>query len=44
MSEWSYIGAAYGVTWVALAAYGVYLARRRSRAAADLAKLDGGGR
>lgn len=32
MSEWAYIGAAYGLTWATLATYGVYLVRRRARA------------
>ena len=33
MGEWNYIWAAYSVTWVALAAYAVYVTRRARRAA-----------
>ena len=33
-SEWWYVWAAYGLTWVSLAAYTVYLARRIHRAEA----------
>lgn len=32
MSEWSYIGSAYGVTWLALTGYALYL-RARTRQA-----------
>jgi hypothetical protein len=32
MSEWVYIGAAYGLTWATLAFYAIYLGRRRARA------------
>ena len=32
MSEWVYIGAAYGLTWITLAVYSAYLVRRRARA------------
>jgi len=42
VSNWFYVGLAYGVTWAVLAGYGVYLVRRRSRAAAALAGLQGG--
>lgn len=31
-NEWNYIWAAFSITWVALAAYGVYVTRRVSRA------------
>ena len=34
MSEWTYIGAAYGLTWVVLAAYIAYVRRRLGRAEA----------
>lgn len=34
MSEWTYVGAAYGLTWVTLAAYALYV-RGRVRRAAD---------
>ena len=35
MSEWTYIGIAYGLTWVTFVAYGLMLrARRRSLLAA----------
>lgn len=33
MSEWVYIGAAYGLTWATLIAYGLYVWSRGSRAA-----------
>ena len=32
MSEWTYIGLSYGLTWVVLAGYAVYLLQKRSRA------------
>ena len=32
MSNWFYVGLAYGATYVGLLAYGVYLLRRRARA------------
>ena len=31
-NEWSYIWAAFSITWVALAAFGVYVTRRAARA------------
>ena len=31
-NEWSYIWASFSITWLALAAYGVYVTRRVSRA------------
>jgi hypothetical protein len=30
MSEWNFVGAAYGLSWLGLASFGVYLARRWS--------------
>jgi hypothetical protein len=32
MSNWGYVGLAYGVTYVVLVAYTIYLFRARSRA------------
>lgn len=32
MSNWFYVGLAYGVTYVSLVVYTVYLMRRRARA------------
>ena len=34
MSNWTFIGMAYGATWVVLATYMVYLRRRLGRAEA----------
>jgi len=31
-NEWSYIWASFSITWVALAAYGLYVTRLASRA------------
>ena len=36
MSNWFYVGLAYGVTYVSLAIYTIYLMRRRARAEAAL--------
>jgi hypothetical protein len=50
MSDWTYISAAYAVTWVMLIGYGAYLAARRravARAQRDRRELElpyGGGR
>ena len=38
MSEWVYIGAAYGLTWVVLLGYWQYVARRVWRT-----EMEGGG-
>jgi hypothetical protein len=43
MSDWTYISAAYAVTWVMLIGYGVYLAARRravARAERERCELD----
>lgn len=32
MSNWYYVGLAYGVTYFTLTAYAIYLVRRRARA------------
>jgi hypothetical protein len=43
MSDWTYISAAYAVTWVMLIGYGVYLAARRravARAERERRELD----
>lgn len=40
MSEWVFIGAAYALTWVMFAGYGVTLYRRLLRARAASAQLD----
>lgn len=44
MSEWNYVAAAYGLTWVVLAGYAVYLMRRvrRARNRLDLVTRRGG--
>lgn len=39
MSEWVFIGAAYGLTWVMFAAYGLYVRARLSRARSAYAQL-----
>ena len=36
MNEWTYVGMAYGVTYVALLGYTIHLLRRRARAEAAL--------
>lgn len=33
MSEWNYIIAAYGLTWIAILGYAIHLARRLRRGA-----------
>lgn len=42
MSEWSYIGTAYGLTWVTFAVYLLLLNRRRLRAL-EAARIEAGG-
>ncbi|MGH7474701.1 MAG: CcmD family protein [Longimicrobiales bacterium] len=42
MSEWGFVVAAYSVTWIVLVAYGVYLAVRARRVAAELRTFDEG--
>ncbi|MFN2563996.1 MAG: CcmD family protein [Gemmatimonadaceae bacterium] len=37
-SEWSFVIAAYAITWVVLVGYAAYLARRRRRAARRVAE------
>jgi CcmD family protein len=32
MSEWNFIVAAYGLTWLVLAGYSIYLLKRHARA------------
>lgn len=39
MSEWNYVGAAYGLTWLAFAGYAVYLVARTRRARVRLEYL-----
>ncbi|MBI4408186.1 MAG: hypothetical protein HY561_00665 [Gemmatimonadetes bacterium] len=41
MSEWGYVVAAFGLTWLVLLAYAAYLWRRIRRADALLAQLPG---
>ncbi len=36
MSEWNYVGAAYGLTWLVFAGYSVYLAGKIRRARRQL--------
>jgi CcmD family protein len=36
MSNWVYVGAAYGTTYVVLLGYALYLVRRRARAEDEL--------
>ncbi|MEX0907367.1 MAG: CcmD family protein [Gemmatimonadota bacterium] len=38
MSDWFYIGLAFGLTWSVIAGYTLLLHRRRVRAEAELAK------
>ena len=38
MAEWTYVRVAYGLTWIVLAVYAVYLLRRQAKARA---RLDG---
>ena len=40
MSDWIFIIAAYGLTWITLAAYGAYVGRRASRAERALAEAE----
>lgn len=44
MSEWSYIGFAYGITWAVLAGYMLLLNRRRIAAERALREIEGGRR
>ena len=47
MSDWTFILAAYGLTWTVLAGYTLYLKRRRKHAAETLEEAtpgSGGGR
>jgi predicted MFS family arabinose efflux permease len=44
VSEWAYIGVAYGLTWAVLAAYAAYVVRRGRRAEAMLRELPPDGR
>jgi CcmD family protein len=39
MSEWNYVGAAYGLTWLVFAGYSLYLVARTRRARARLEHL-----
>ena len=39
MSEWSFVIAAYGVTWTVIGAYAVYLARVVGRARTSAAAM-----
>lgn len=39
MSDWVFIGAAFGVTWLGLAGYALYVARRNRRAEAAAREL-----
>ena len=41
MSEWSYVIAAFALTWVTLAGYAIHLARRVRRAEAELRRMPG---
>ena len=43
MSEWSYIIAAYALTWLGLGAYAARLSARLRRAAAELMRADANG-
>jgi CcmD family protein len=36
VSEWGFVRVAYGLTWIVLAVYSVYLRRRRVRARSRL--------
>ena len=38
--EWTFVRAAYGLTWVVLAVYSIYLRRRRSSAKQRLESLE----
>ncbi|MGH7507675.1 MAG: CcmD family protein [Longimicrobiales bacterium] len=40
MSEWNYIVAAYTLTWIVLAAYGIHVARRARRAERDFENME----
>jgi CcmD family protein len=42
MSEWVYIGVAYGLTWTTLAGYAAYLLRRRARAVEEWRRSEPG--
>lgn len=40
MSDWVYVGAAYGLTWAALAVYSFTVLARRNKAARNLEDLE----
>jgi len=40
MSDWVYVGAAYGLTWIALAAYSFTVLARRRKAARNLKDIE----
>jgi hypothetical protein len=42
VSEWVFIGAAYGLTWLTLGGYALYLRARTRRARAELAAAEVG--
>ena len=42
MSEWSYIGLAYGITWAVLAVLMLLLNRRRVEAERAVREIEGG--
>lgn len=42
MSEWSYIGLAYGITWAVLAGFMVLLNRRRVETERAVREIEGG--
>jgi CcmD family protein len=39
MSEWYFVGAAYGLTWLGLTSFAIYLVQRRRRAQRRLAEV-----
>jgi hypothetical protein len=39
MSEWNFVAAAYGLTWLGLASFGIYLAKRWQRAGRRLQEV-----
>ena len=41
MSEWTYIGAAFGLTWAVLGGYALYLRGRMIQARQSLASAEG---
>lgn len=42
MSEWSFIGLAYGITWAVLAGFMLVLNRRRMEAERAVREIEGG--